>query len=137
MLNMYEIITQAEFRDKMNELILITKTNALYALDMVYPLLETNQDTEALSYLNGQGSLIDILYILQNNMTILQLDKLVPKNNDMIYFIDKFGLPSKTTQEQYEMIVNDEIDETSSDDDKKEIPYVDIPDNPDNDNMFI
>ena len=131
---MYEIITQAEFRDKMNELILITKTNALYALDMVYPLLETNQDTEALSYLNGQGSLIDILYILQNNITILQLDKLVPKNNDMVYFIDEFGLPSKTTQEQYEMIVNDEI---SVDKDEKKIPYVDVPDNPDNDNMFI
>ena len=130
---MREIISRQEFKDRMNELIVITKTNALYAMDMVYPLLECNQDAEALAYISGQGSLMETLYTLDNNMRILKLDELVPEENDLVYFIDEYGMPSKTNQEQYDIIVNDDEPAPKTDED---VPYEDVLDNPDNEKMF-
>ena len=130
---MYEEITRQQFKDRMEELILITKTNALYAIDMIYPLLETNQDAKALSYIKGQGALMDTLFILQNNMDILLKDNLVPEDTDLIYFIDEFGMPSKTNPEQYELIISGEDRQLIDD---EEIPYEDVEDNPDNERMF-
>lgn len=129
---MYEKITQQEFRDRMDELILTTKQVVLYSIDMVYPLLENGLEKEALPFLYGAGSLPDSLMILHNNIDIRAKDELISPDTDLVYFMNEFGMPSKTSPEEYNFIIQgmglplDEI----------EVPYEDIKDNPDNEKMF-
>lgn len=130
---MYEKITQREFRDRMDELIISTKTTALYAIDMLYPLLEDGFDKEALPYLYGHGSVTDTLLILHNNIDMRVKDDLLSIDTDLVYFIDENGMPSKTSPEQYELIIKGK---PMHDIDYDEPPYTDIPENPDNVKMF-
>lgn len=130
---MYEKITQQEFRDRMDELIISTKTTALYAIDMLYPLLEDNLDREALPYLYGHGSVTDILLILHNNIDMRTKDDLLSVDTELVYFVDENSMPSKTSPEQYELIIKGK---PMHDIDYDESPYIDIKDNPDNEKMF-
>ena len=132
---MFEIITKTEFQDKMDYLIAITKQHALYAMDMVYPLLENGQDAEALPYIQGYGSLMDTLRILHNNIDMRLKDNLIPEENDMVYFMDETGMPSKTDQAQYDIIKNRTNKRLYNDEDE-DIPYEGVPENPDNKAMF-
>ena len=102
---MYEIITQDKFRMLLGEHINKAAEQALYGVDIVYPMLEKMQFGQAQQLLSGYGGLISTLTVLSSNIDLVLKDKLTKDTDDIVYYLNEEGMPAKTTKVEYDKII--------------------------------
>ena len=102
---MYEIITQDRFRKLIMDYIHKTVDMALYSMDVISPLLEKMRFEEAQILMSGYGGLISTLDVLSSNIDIVVKDRLVNEKNDMVYYLNEAGLPSKMSKDAFDRMV--------------------------------
>ena len=68
---MYEIITQDKFRELLSDHIRKNADQALYGIDVLYPLLEKLRFGEALPLMMGYGGIIATMSVLANNIDLV------------------------------------------------------------------
>lgn len=102
---MYEIITQDKFRKLLGDHIRKNTDQALYGIDVLYPLFEKLKFEEALPLMIGYGGIIGTMSILANNIDLVLKDRLTEENEDIVYFINEQDMPAKMGRKDYETLI--------------------------------
>lgn len=102
---MYEIITQDKFRTLLGDHIRKNTDQALYGIDVLYPLFEKLKFEDALPLMIGYGGIIGTMSILANNIDLVLKDRLTEENEDIVYFINEQDMPAKMGRKDYETLI--------------------------------
>ena len=102
---MYEIITQDKFRKLLGDHIRKNADQALYGIDVLYPLLEKLRFGEALPLMMGYGGIIATMSVLANNIDLVLKDKLTEDNDDIVYYLNEQDMPAKIDKREYEKLI--------------------------------
>lgn len=106
---MYEIITQDKFRELLGDHIRKNADQALYGIDVLYPLLEKLRFGEALPLMVGYGGIIATVSVLANNIDLVLKDKLTEENDDVVYYLNEQDMPAKMDRKEYEKLINGQL----------------------------
>jgi hypothetical protein len=106
---MYEIITQDKFRELLGDHIRKNTDQALYGIDVIYPLLEKLKFEEALPLMIGYGGIIATMSVLANNIDLVLKDKLTEENDDIVYYLNEQDMPAKISKKEFEKLIKGEF----------------------------
>ena len=103
--NMYETITQAEYRNIIGTLIRDDAERLRFGLKVIEPLLDSLRFEELQPYLSGNDGLIETMDILSDNIALIVKDRLV--DEDSLVYMIKNDMPVKVSKEYYDNLIKD------------------------------